>query len=967
MKKLLKHGYKLQALKKGAQYESERKVTSKNIQWTQLAHECVKYYTDKGDLTLVREAIEYLKSHVLKIKYLKINGLYKDVIKLHLSLNDATEAFQVIHEQSMYNRGLELAIELGNENKELEFLFCLVYSQLFVTKSKCNEIISKYLSLLSEKSIKYNTVGAEVSLINAKLSNSITDIQVRGNTAEEMEFFMIYFNLQLTTKNHFNATDVLYKCLKAKRLSFAFAKKPEERSQSETDWINQVLRLNHVIKLFNHNYLIPQNQCYWLGETKWQTLEPTGNGPQIYPESEVHEWFREHYERYCKIWYEKSGCVTKSLDAYNLHRKLQQNNLVGKNASNVFQNYLNTLSRVVELNKAFGCFPQSNDILLGLFVPSRAIHNHALERRHVTLLQSNAAIHQMFKESYEMMLKSDGLTQSLTTLFDVWRLSLIATGNTTQLEMALRNVRSSHPTTNSFLHFVHRKQSYEHIFQSWLVACNHISTEGSVLHAFKCVYNSLFKGIAHSSEVKRTISDIDIIYICTVQATSLLSIASSAWRKTFLIPNVYEHFISVFNILNCQSKSQLWLLRACSKEVAKCKIKSDLGRYALAHLLKLLDFLMGFVNVNCNVLKSTLSSVAQDDSSLYCIVLILTICANLYIARPTLDNLRVHRYLVTLKTQLLWVMVNKPVKPPFVETVYQLLDIENSVHQLFKIVQFLLARVKSNKLSALNGASIYYKNQYEIPSITFPKIDITSAQTSTLKSPSSLDETESLETSESSEDDMQSYEQPDEVVFIDKFSILKKNMIENGFCNVCGEDISSRTEAPDVHPDSFERQVSQEQDVYEHHVDSLIHKDNLLDYQKYKEMVSKFEKLQCHVDEEIKHLQQKNLTHIKDTQLTQCEEQLIQLLHAVDLDTDSKLYMYNWIRKSENTSKQAERLNDILQELTKISEYDTHMEDYHQEVDTKEREEQEENTDKDLEKKLRILPTRPLKNVKKKQ
>ena len=945
VKKLLKHGYKLQALKKEVQYESEGKATLKDIQCMQLAHECVKYYTDKGDLTLVREAIKYLKSHVLKIKYLKINGLYEDVIKLHLSLNNATEAFLVIHEQSMYNRGLELAIELGNENKELEFLFCLVYSQLFVTKSKCNEIISNYLSLLSEKSIKYNTVAAEVSLIKAKLSNSITDVQVCGNIAEEMEFFMIYFNLQLNTKNHVNATDVLYKCLEAKRLSFAFAKKPEERSQSETNWINQVLRLNHIIKLFNHKYLIPQNQCYWLGETKWQTLEPTGNGPQIYAESRVHEWFREHYEKYCKIWYEKSGCVTKSLDAYNLHRKLQQNNLVGKNASNVFQKYLDTLSMVVELNKAYGCFPQSNDILLGLFVPSCAIHNHALERRHVTLLQSNAAIHQMFKDSYEMMLKSDGLTQSLTTLFDVWRLSLIATGNTTQLEMALRNVSSSHRTTNSFLHFVHRKQSYEHIFQSWLVACNQISTEGSVLHAFKCVYNSLFKGVAHSSEVKRTISDIDIIYICTVQATSLLSIASSAWRKIFLIPNV----------------------RACSKEVAKCKMKSDLGRLALAHLLKLLDFLMGFVNVNCNVLKSTLSSRAQDDSSLSCIVLILKICANLYIARPTLDNLRVHRYLVTLKTQLLWVMVNKPVKPPFVETVYQLLDIENSVHHLFKIVQFLLARLKSNKLSALHGASIYYKNQHEIPLITFPKIDITSAQTSMLKSPSSLDETESLETSESSEDDMQSYKQPDEVVFIDKFSILKKNMIENGFCNVCGEDISSRTEAPDVHPDSFERQVSQEQDVYENHVDSLIHKDNLLDYQNYKEMVSKFEKLQCHVDKEIKHLKQKNLTHIKDTQLTQCEEQLVQLLHAVDQDTDSKLYMYNWIRQSENTSKQAERLKNILQELTKISEYDTHMEDYHQEVDTKEQEKQEENTDKDLEKKVRILPTHPIQNIKKKQ
>ena len=159
----------------------------------QLAHECVKYYTDKGDPTLVREAIEYLKSHVLKVKYLKINGLYEDVIKVHLSLNDTTEAFQVIHEQSMYNRGLELAIELGNENKELEFLFCLVYSQLFVTKSKRNEPISKYLSLLSEKSIKYNTVAAEVSLIKAKLSNSITDVQVCGNIAEEMEFFMIYF------------------------------------------------------------------------------------------------------------------------------------------------------------------------------------------------------------------------------------------------------------------------------------------------------------------------------------------------------------------------------------------------------------------------------------------------------------------------------------------------------------------------------------------------------------------------------------------------------------------------------------------------------------------------------------------------------------------------------------------------------------------------------------------------------
>ena len=550
----------------------------------------------------------------------------------------------------------------------------------------------------------------------------------------------------------------------------------------------------------------------------------------------------------------------------------------------------------------------------------------------------------MLKMECTGMLQNPATVVSLDDLMKTWRLCMIAYSNTKALYDQLSCSLQPSPFVTCL-----NSRNLCHIFYYWIRSCDGIASESSVSRAIEIVYNKILRSVAFLKEVRDTISDDNLLYIVIVQSTALLYLASLAWKKTFFIPKIFIHVVFTFDLLNNQGKS-FSLIKACVKEAQQNK--SDLprlGRNALNLLQKILNFLLGELNRDCNILARALRS-ENKIIPLYYIVLILTSAANLYIARPNLENEHVHRYLVLLQTKM-ESLLNITRKPDYADYVYYTLNSTSSVPQLFLMAQTLLVRVKNKEMYQIFPShDLHVARQIDgFPYIQFKPVEV---DISLLDVPKTMEEKDLEEevmpsdvTSDINIDTLPEFKENDLPV------LLKENMIENNFCKICEVNISSDVSGIAQAQASLERQDSNESE-YEIHINSLDHKENKVNYEHYRKCEQEYNDLKSKALSTIDQLKKLPfLSSEDDSKITTYEKELLVIHRDVDsivTSGDTWLNMLTILTTQLNKLQQTyQKLQDIRchdQDKTQheieqmdVTEHDSDIEDVYPEAMLKQR------------------------------
>ena len=962
---LLSLGYKIKALEKAVEYGD--KLNLKGFQISKFAYECVKHYTASGDRDAVKIAVNHLEDSFLKIKYLGLNGFYEDILPIQVELKNYDDAFLLVFHHGFYRRGIEIAKECGKKKQLFQFLLCEIYAQL--KQEEFTDDITNTLTFMQNNCGDFPFILAQTFLLQGKLHQDTTACLKAKELFEKSlyEELKVEFGLLETVNTLFeiggyemSPNEVLDYCLIAVRLSKAFAKTSQNLTDNESSQISYCFQLNQVQKLINGLYLLPPYQAYWLKLPSFKLSTKLS-------EKELYIHCEKHFSQYCTEWLKSSRAISKTLSEFILHKQVLQQGLIPWNARKRFTHYLEKLSIIVELNESLGCYPESKEILVNLFSPLSVIHNHAWNKHHLLSLQNFTAINEMLKMECTVMLQNPATVVSLNDLMKTWRLCLIAHNNTKILTQRLLSCSLSSE-------FMTHSQYPRHIFFYWIKSCDGIAFEGNVLRAIKMVYNKMLTSIALSEKVRDTISDDNLLYIVIVQSTALLYLASLAWKKMFFIPKIFIHVVFTFDLLNNQGKS-FSLIKACVEEAQQNKIDLPrLGRNALNLLQNILNFLLGQLNRDCNILARSINS-GNEVVSMYYIVLILTATANLYIARPNMENEPVHKCLVFLQTKMK-ALQSLTRKPNYANYVYGTLTSISRIPQLFVMSRTLLERVKNSEICQIfpsQDLRYLYVQQLDdlrmLPNIPLKpvEVDYNLIKTSpiVLKKDEKGEQEEKVEKGgggqvekkgqgeedkkhemegqvreEGAEDKPQGDEHEEEeeeeeaVAYPPQFNEgngilvkLKENKIENNFCWICKVNIASRisgkAETQTTQGD-LERQDSNETE-YDNHINSSDHKEKRDQYEHYKKrqkICTDLKLKALNLIEDLKKLP--SLSPDDDSTITACDIQLTSLHQGVEAIVTSG---FTWLKMSIKLTYQSQKFKEIVQKLRGITSSQDERED----------------------------------------
>ena len=903
------HEEKLLALRKAVQYVDQSKLKSFNI--SKLAHECIKKYMSDKNLPAVKEAIMHLESPVLKIKYLDLNGFHKEVLDMHIERQNFTDAFHQVFKCGFYKQGLEIAESLGDHFRKPLLQLCDIYQQL----PSNNDIMQKLQNL--QNSTRDEMILGQAFLLQGKLYHDKTACTKALEIFKELKFeggVLETVNILLMLEdNGLYPEDVVSFLLRSVRLSNIFKTPSHDHSPSDSNQCSLYMKMNQMQKHLDGNIIIPPNQAYWLSTSASRTT-----GITLKTEKEVYELCRQHLLTMSKQWLTSisTNAIEKLLTQCRLHKQVLEKQFIPKSAEKHFTNYLSALSDAVELHNELQCYPLSQEILLGLLSPLSILHNYAWQISHLISLQTLTAINSAIDKEFTVLLRRQQRQQfvSLDECFKLWHLSILS-NNSSVLYRSLRRISSN--AENSFITEKH------HIFISWMKFCQSVAARGVVSYPLHCVYTELIIPIANSRQVRSSISNENLLYIMIIETVSSLYLTSLGWKKTFFVPNILRRCVGNFDLLNAQSNDRYSVVKACILESQQySKDLSTIGRYSINCLQNLLNFLLGLLNSNCNVLSQVLEN-GNDTLGMYFIVLILTISANLYIARPRLENKPVHDCLILFVTHLQSIQHNCH----FIKNVYENLLKVRFIGDLFVIVQRLLGTVKNTEilkimpnedgsylLSHLLMDTNYTHYPLNIPIQPILPNQELEKQLRQEFSAQLNEEVEDLEGNESFESSLPVTQ--DDIGIIDK---LKENMIENNVCKICNFQISTShfaaIQAGDVEldqPSGLERQKSIESD-YDKHIASQSHIIKKSHYENFVKEKNDFDAVKNKLFKLISKMKRSStLSPEDDIKLTEYEHRIQKIIASTDylLANDN-----DWLSVAIKINKKTTELENILSNL----------------------------------------------------
>ena len=824
----------------------------------------------KEDKSFVKEVItNQLQSKVLELKYLESNGFHDDVLKMHATSGQYNEVLKYAWKYRLHDQWLEIAQR--HQDNEIFSLHPIIYAHLAEGSSHNAQRLLQHMQHKRGTEV----YRAHVLLLQAKLysdkaacKEAIKNFKKLHNEGGVIEAVNILYDMD---KNPPDVIDVLKYSLRAIRLLKVFKKSSQKLTQIESGWISSYLDLNQMLKLPNGSILVPTYEAYWL-----QIKSENGSISQ----QQLARKVKEHLISYCNKWFTKSNAIE---NVSLLCRSELEENLSA--AGNGFTKYLNDFGRILELHETLNCFPDSqrihSSILLAPLNTLNILQNCTWQREQLQCVQAHTCILNRLKAEYERVLEEQRELHfdSLDQCMQLWKLSLITTGNTKGLNQSLKGAEAP----DEF-----RTDTGNHIFRSWV----NFNFPQSSATAFVCNTNDgLLQKLAFSPHTFASISDENLLYILTLQSiSSIFLIAMQAKNKKFFVPQIFSFILGNFNILAWQHPSKGSAILECIME----REKPHLGHPAA---LNILTFLLD----KKSQVVPRLFSHGNDTVTTYYFIVICTICANLIIAEIILDD--VQKKLIHFVEQLKLIDASGT-KPSFSTTIYEELINASSVKDFFNIIDELLHTVQNQNINQI----WFDENENVIKSTsTRPQTDILYPDIQ-MKLESEKQEN-SQDTQEDSigpkgkllnplnpleSDEIHPVTMEREEMFFEK---LESHMIENSFCKICSFEIESESKS------GWQCTSTS----YEKHIKDSSH---LVKKAKYCEIIDKRDNLERERRKALNDVKKlhtlHNLSPDDDTSLIQLDSRISQMHFKIESNTSRKML--------------EKEMKEIQEELKKISE-----------------------------------------------
>ena len=686
-----------QALQHSSRYEKSGHTLSADMSTSTLAHKYARLYAKQKDQAKLEAVIDYIPDPVRRVRYWKESGRYQKALDIYIEEKLYDSAYRLISGQGWYDKGLEYAEKIGKTDWRVNFTIQKAQYKLCTESGTLDgDTVSSLQGLLQIQDAKVRRLQAvaTVQLLLGRgtgnrdyLSQAIEGFRLLNHKIGELEAYGQLFQIvkHEYLKGPKDARVVLDICQKAQECVSVLAQ-PDEKNLLAKLILQQSLDL-YGLKAAGDVYCAPPNQNIWVKGLKQCEVrdEPYDlDGMVRLDMSKTREALSSHLSALSEQFYKDTGIenflcagLTQAFNIREFCKQLGTGLLKTPSFlldANVIMQYITIYAYWIEYSclTSKSAEPRSAEgpirQLLVLYQPNFSIclplGRHHLMRVH-SFVHVCSAIHSWIKKVLDRI--TSGEEACLTDVWlTLWRASCIAgrggpnavdlMGKVKSLTNDIRNTAKlrgqSYRAPAAYI-FLKRENLHHHHFFFWLRSCELIRKDKDVTSAAECVVKHLLPHIAYTAKRGGRISVMNVVEMLCLHSTALLTIITCVlWRHrlslTFKVrvPHMYHHVVQVFDNLNAPNKGDRWLLKACGDQVDEAwrnhRVKRVSSR-ALELLCSVLELLVGYQKF-LPVLKFALAdpSLVASGASCHCLILALTVLANLAVACRSSASAHLH-------------------------------------------------------------------------------------------------------------------------------------------------------------------------------------------------------------------------------------------------------------------------------------------------------------------------------------
>ena len=695
---LLKHGNVIKALECADRHENEISTCYKK---DCLAHQHVQKFLlnanikSSEDSNTFFQALGYLPPSE-QVDYLKTIKMFEKAYEILAEEQDFRAAYELCMGQGWFEKGFKLAQKEKHPNEKIMFLlFIATYEH---HESQCSEETIAQL----KKNYGRNTDNENLCMLvygmitknkaslhharNFYRKNLIAYLEVLNIATAHVEYDNDnhkWKNIQLGEQEDF-ATIILNACRSANSIKDAFKDAQDINSPLTIQMENFYgFQKDHAGGL----YYIPESSYPWTNEIlkkiPAEDLDRNPEGMLKVKFNVVIKAFCDQLQELCHRWLVEdklriAEVLCKKLNRFPFHHQLLSGNgYVNESCLNrldrsvnlqAYLDILGSLHEIQELGYKNSPFDVVHVAMLSLS-PSVTryllIHSSPTGASHQKsrLVLTSKLIQALYQKVKDTLNSSDS-TFSLNSWLELWRIAqvcqireivAILTARSKEISYMIQNIKIQ---SISVPQYVQQKTGlYSHLMLIWQDLSEKIKDKRAYA-ACTVGVRSFLVPIISNRFLWENMSVSNFLNVATIQAVAILlmkNICSIHYRKPGIIyiPQSYSNVVSVFTTLiggvNIFETCREDILRRKKEALQELKTK-------LFHLLGLLlKALIGKHNPSFNLLlkATTDSTCLQNNEAEHCLVLVLTLIANMGLDDAITDSdLNIfHQHIVqTIKT-----------------------------------------------------------------------------------------------------------------------------------------------------------------------------------------------------------------------------------------------------------------------------------------------------------------------------
>ena len=646
----------------------------------EVAHLTADYYVSIRSKILAVECVKvYFSKAKEKISFFKENGFIQEAIDVLCEEQQFDDLYRLLKAQGMFSKGAKICTEQNDHYNKCIFHLLSVKSRLYGSESSENSYnknsCSKDIAELdnTNKIIKDLELKLEVELFIGILKSSAEDC-IRVSKKFRNQFGIveaINASLKLSSATLSKHVDTVLKCLQdAEKIIVAF-----KEHFLPFRVAGELLKF-YGFEKSGDRYFLPPQQFYWLPQLVKHSFEKRDSDGMIQlRESDVHQTIRDHVLNSAKRWLDACKLDEVLYDSINADKYKQLNTAIMKPNKDFaslctlcedLSGYICCCTQAIELGyfyRYFDCklsvredggfrsvehmisYGASRIVNIfsnqwNVYLPIKQSDIEKVRSVKLACLEINKTIDRFVeKKQYEPTLDINGFLYK-------WHIRKITASDVSELESLLKEKevafnKSDHKTPlPPDVMFVEERQDnssvFVHSFTMWIRAHSLLVTHGNFIEFASTLIRKFVLLNAKFREIEAKISVLNAVSLFEIVSVGLLAMLQASAvhlehaEVSVVLPELYNHAIQLFDMINC-SGNEMHLLTAASSTVVNIPIKklANLNRDSFKMLHSMIRLLVGLRLQNFNVLMYALARSTQNNGFERCLILSLCLLANL--------------------------------------------------------------------------------------------------------------------------------------------------------------------------------------------------------------------------------------------------------------------------------------------------------------------------------------------------